>query len=604
MCRLVARGDRPAPPRQRRRPRRRRPRHAPDRRAEPGDDGRVAPRRPGRPPRRPRQGTRPAASPRSRPPASSASRSPPGSSSASARTGPTASTALEAIAASHRRHGHVQEVIVQNFLPKPGTAMHAAPPCPRGGVRRGHRPRPPRSSRPRSTSRRRRTCPTRPPSATSSRPASTTGAASRRSPPTTSTPNDRGRPSSASAPPPRQPASSWHPASPSTRSSSPTRRAGSTTGIRFAVLDRVRRRGSRPRRPRRRASASASRRRSTPAPAPTSCRSAGATPPGTAARRPRPRCWSPIPRRRGHGVASREVLDGIARRAANPARTSSSPCSRPVAARSAPSPRSPTTSAAGSSATTVTFVRNRNINYTNVCTFKCRFCGFSKGPLSAQPAGHAVPPHARRHRRARCARRPTSAPPRCACRAASTPTSTATTTSTSTRAVTEAAPGIHIHGFTALEVTEGARRLGEPLADYLRRLMDAGLRTLPGTAAEILDDDVRAVLCPDKINTEEWLEAHRTAHAVGLRSQRHDHVRVRRVAAVLGPPPRRHPRPPARRPAGSPSSSGCPSCTWRRRSTSSTARPPGPDLPGGAPRARRRPHRLRRRSSRTSRCRG
>ena len=72
--------------------------------------------------------------------------------------------------------------------------------------------------------------------------------------------------------------------------------------------------------------------------------------------------------------------------------------------------------------------------------------------------------------------------------------------------------------FTALEVHEGARRLGEPLADYLRRLMAAGLRSLPGTAAEILDDEVRAVLCPDKIDTEQWLDAHRTAHRIGLRS--------------------------------------------------------------------------------------
>ena len=82
----------------------------------------------------------------------------------------------------------------------------------------------------------------------------------------------------------------------------------------------------------------------------------------------------------------------------------------------------------------------------------------------------------------------------------------------------EASATIHIHGFTALEVTEGARRSGMPLADYLVLLRDAGLKTLPGTAAEILDDQVRAVLCPDKINTEEWLFAHRTAHEVGLRS--------------------------------------------------------------------------------------
>jgi len=77
---------------------------------------------------------------------------------------------------------------------------------------------------------------------------------------------------------------------------------------------------------------------------------------------------------------------------------------------------------------------------------------------------------------------------------------------------------MHVHGFTALEVTEGARRLAEPLDQYLRRMMDAGLRSLPGTAAEILDDEIRATLCPDKISTDEWLEAHRVAHSVGLRS--------------------------------------------------------------------------------------
>ena len=86
------------------------------------------------------------------------------------------------------------------------------------------------------------------------------------------------------------------------------------------------------------------------------------------------------------------------------------------------------------------------------------------------------------------------------------------------RAVHEAVPGMHIHGFTALEVTEGAKRNQEPLADYLTRLREAGQRSLPGTAAEILHDEVRQVLCPDKITSEEWLEAHRTAHAVGLRS--------------------------------------------------------------------------------------
>jgi FO synthase len=77
---------------------------------------------------------------------------------------------------------------------------------------------------------------------------------------------------------------------------------------------------------------------------------------------------------------------------------------------------------------------------------------------------------------------------------------------------------MHVHGFTALEVTEGARRNGESLRDYLLRLKEVGLASLPGTAAEILDDDIRAIICSDKVNTEEWLECHRQAHGIGLKS--------------------------------------------------------------------------------------
>ena len=69
-----------------------------------------------------------------------------------------------------------------------------------------------------------------------------------------------------------------------------------------------------------------------------------------------------------------------------------------------------------------------------------------------------------------------------------------------------------------LEVTEGAHRNGESLRDYLQRLKDAGLASLPGTAAEILDDEIRAIICSDKVNTEEWLECHRQAHSIGLHS--------------------------------------------------------------------------------------
>jgi FO synthase len=165
----------------------------------------------------------------------------------------------------------------------------------------------------------------------------------------------------------------------------------------------------------------------------------------------------------------------------------------------------------------VTWVSNRNINYTNVCTFKCRFCGFSKGPLSLNLRGTpyllTLDDIAGRVREAW----DLGATEVCL-QGGIHPKFDGDYYIDVAKAVKAAAPDIHVHGFTALEVTEGARRLDEPLADYLRRLMDAGLRSLPGTAAEILDDEIRAILCPDKIDTGQWLEAHRIAHSVGLRS--------------------------------------------------------------------------------------
>ncbi len=165
----------------------------------------------------------------------------------------------------------------------------------------------------------------------------------------------------------------------------------------------------------------------------------------------------------------------------------------------------------------VTWVHNRNINYTNVCTFKCKFCGFSKGKLSLNLRGTpyllTLDDIADRAREAWAL-----GATEVTLQGGIHPDFDGDYYIDVTRAVKDAVPDMHVHGFTALEVTEGARRLGENLTTYLGRLKDAGLASLPGTAAEILDDDVRAILCPDKINSQQWLDCHRAAHNIGLHS--------------------------------------------------------------------------------------
>jgi len=166
---------------------------------------------------------------------------------------------------------------------------------------------------------------------------------------------------------------------------------------------------------------------------------------------------------------------------------------------------------------TVRYVVNRNINYTNVCYFKCRFCAFSKGKthqhLRGEPYDLSLHEVARRAREA-WARGATEV----CMQGGINPDYTGETYVGLLRAVKAAAPQIHVHAFSPLEISQGARSLGVDAASFLARLRDEGLGTLPGTAAEILDDEVRRVLCPDKINTAEWLSIVASAHRVGLRT--------------------------------------------------------------------------------------
>jgi FO synthase len=166
---------------------------------------------------------------------------------------------------------------------------------------------------------------------------------------------------------------------------------------------------------------------------------------------------------------------------------------------------------------TVTYVVNRNINYTNICKYHCGFCAFSKGRGAADLRGPAYNLDLEEIMRRTVEAAAAGATEVCL-QGGIHPSFTGETYLDIVRAVKTAVPAMHVHAFSPLEIQHGARTLKLSLAAYLERLQQAGLSTLPGTAAEILDDDIRAIICPDKLRTDEWLEVIGTAHAVGLRT--------------------------------------------------------------------------------------
>jgi FO synthase len=166
---------------------------------------------------------------------------------------------------------------------------------------------------------------------------------------------------------------------------------------------------------------------------------------------------------------------------------------------------------------TVSYVVTRNINYTNVCYFRCGFCAFSKGKLAEDLRGPAyVVPLEEIVRR--CHEAWDRGAVEVCLQGGIHPSFTGDYYAEVCEAIKAELPDLHVHAFSALEVWQGAATLGVPLRDYLERLRGVGLASLPGTAAEVLDDEVRRTLCPDKVNTAQWLEVHDTAHHVGLRS--------------------------------------------------------------------------------------
>lgn len=161
----------------------------------------------------------------------------------------------------------------------------------------------------------------------------------------------------------------------------------------------------------------------------------------------------------------------------------------------------------------VTYVVNRNINFTNICFVGCKFCAFSRGPREADTYFHSLDDMARKAAEA------WDLGATEVCIQGGLPRDLPKFYYRDIlRAVKNAVPLMHIHAFSPMEIAYGVELTGMPLPDYLSMLRDNGLGTLPGTAAEILDDEIRHILSANKLSTAQWIEIIRSAHRCGIRS--------------------------------------------------------------------------------------
>ena len=165
----------------------------------------------------------------------------------------------------------------------------------------------------------------------------------------------------------------------------------------------------------------------------------------------------------------------------------------------------------------VSYVKNRNINYTNQCYYKCGFCGFSKGPnsLNLKEKPYAIDIQEVVDRTVEAYEMGAS---EVCLQGGIHPDYTGDFYLKMVEDIKSAVPKMHIHGFTPLEIWQGAETINLSVEDYLSQLKKAGLNTLPGTAAEILDDRVRKYLCPDKITSSQWAYVMEVAHNLGIKS--------------------------------------------------------------------------------------